>query len=194
MILSHKYKFVCLNPPKTGTGFRENLLKDYADVSMLTHEFLEPRHWNSTKASDYIKSINRDPNDYYWFTFVRNPWERMISWVNMLKNHYLNGGNKLSFDSESIIVSRLNSKPFNDYIYRDGKLLDFIGSVENLTEDLRFVLDKLNVSIDIPSKTNEPHKKNFKKDIRKELSSEIIKMIADVEKEVIELKNYKFEQ
>jgi len=193
MILSHKYKFVCLNPPKTGTGFRENLLKDYADVSMLTHGFLEPRHWDSTEASDYIRSINRDPNDYYWFTFVRNPWKRIISWVNMDCNNIIEESENISIEEH--IVNRINGhRIFKRYLYRDGKLLDFIGSIENITEDLSFVLNKLNVNIDIPSKTNEPHKKNFKKEIYKEFSSEIIKKIADLEKKVIELKNYKFEQ
>ena len=65
---------------------------------------------------------------------------------------------------EERIVNRINShRIFKRYLYRDGKLLDFIGSIENITEDLRFVLDKLNVSIDIPPKTNEPHKKISKK-------------------------------
>ena len=38
MIISHKYKFVCLNPPKTGSGFREKTLKEFnlKDGTMLT--------------------------------------------------------------------------------------------------------------------------------------------------------------
>lgn len=200
MILSHKYKFVCLNPPKTGSGFRELLLKDYADVSIFTHEreylrHLPLRHWTSCQASNYIKNLNKDPDDYYWFTFVRNPWERIISWLNMLKILDIENGTEDNYDIESFIVSNYENPKllFKNYMYRDGKLLDFIGSIENITEDLSFVLNKLN--IDIPIGTHrDQYKKDFKKEIKKELSPKVIKMIADVEKEVIEMKNYKFEQ
>jgi len=60
MILSHEYKFVCLNPPKTGTGFRETTLIDYSDVNVEKHKPQRRRHWTSTQASNYIKSINKD--------------------------------------------------------------------------------------------------------------------------------------
>ena len=191
MILSHKYKFVCLNPPKTGSGFREQLLKKYADVSIITHEPLKLRHWNSTQASNYIKSINKDPNDYYWFTFVRNPWERMISWVNMRKNHILNGKNLENIDSNKFIVENLEEYQFKDYIYRDGKLLEFIGSLENITEDLNFVLNKLNINIPISTRKDK-YKNDFKDDIRDNMSLKTIEMVSNVEKEVIEMKKYKF--
>jgi len=191
MILSHKYKFVCLNPPKTGSGFREQLLKKYADVSITTHEPLKLRHWNSTQASNYIKSINKDPNDYYWFTFVRNPWERMISWVNMRKNHILNGKNSENIDSNKFIVETLEEHQFKDYIYRDGKLLEFIGSLENITEDLNFVLNKLNINIPISTRKDK-YKNDFKDDIRDNMSLKTIEMVSNVEKEVIEMKKYKF--
>jgi len=193
MILSHKYKFVCLNPPKTGSGFREKTLTEYADVQTKTHPSLKLRHWNSTQASNYIKSINKDPNDYYWFTFVRNPWERMISWVNMRKNHILKGKNLENVDSDESILKTLEENQFKDYIYRDGKLLDFIGSIENITEDLSFVLNKLNINIPIGTRKDK-YIKNFKDEIRRGLTPELIKKIADSEKEVIEMKHYKFEQ
>jgi len=192
MIISHKYKFVCLNPPKTGSGFREQLLKECADVSIITHEPLKLRHWNSTQASNYIKSINKDPNDYYWFTFVRNPWERMISWLNMRKNHIILKGKNLEYiDSDKLIVETLEENQFKDYIYRDGKLLDFIGSLENITEDLNFVLNKLNINIPIGSRKDK-YIKDFKDDIRDNMSWKTMEMISNVEKEVIEMKKYKF--
>ena len=191
MILSHKYKFVCLNPPKTGSGFREKTLRDHADVCIITHKKEKLRHWSSLQASNYIKSINKDPNDYYWFTFVRNPWERMISWVNMRKNHILNGKNSENIDSNKFIVETLEEHQFKDYIYRDGKLLEFIGSLENITEDLNFVLNKLNINIPISTRKDK-YKKDFKDDIRDNMSRKTIELISNVEKEVIEMKKYKF--
>ena len=191
MILSHKYKFVCLNPPKTGSGFREKTLKEYADVSIITHEHEKLRHWSSCQASNYIKNLNKDPNDYYWFTFVRNPWERLISWLNMRKNHILKHKNLENIDSNKFIVETLEENHLKDYIYRDGKLLDFIGSIENITEDLSFVLNKLNIDIPISSRKDK-YIKDFKDDIRDNMSRKTIELISNVEKEVIEMKKYKF--
>ena len=200
MILSHKYKFVCLNPPKTGSGFREDLLANFADVSLITHgdinsgNVLGVRHLTSTQASNYIKSINKDPNDYYWFTFVRNPWERVVSWINMIRNHSLRDECPyLTKDEKSIIDSIIEHNKFKEYIYRDGKLLDFIGSIENMTEDLIFVLNKLKINIPIVPRKDK-YLKNFKNEIRRGFTPELVKKIADSEKEVIEMKNYKFEQ
>ena len=191
MILSHKYKFVCLNPPKTGSGFREQLLKKYADVSIITHEPLKLRHWNSTQASNYIKSINKDPNDYYWFTFVRNPWERMISWMNMNQNFLLQNGESLKYDTEKFIKNSLQRNNLTNYIYRDGKLLDFIGSLENISDDFNYVLNKLDIHVNLGTR-QDAYKKDFKNEIRRTLSQEDIKAIAEIEKEVIEMKKYTF--
>lgn len=191
MILSHKYKFVCLNPPKTGSGFRENALKEYADISIISEKPLNLRHWTSSQASNYIKSINKNPNDYYWFTFVRNPWERMISWVNMKKNQSLDKGVPVDIDIEDFISKHLKSNFFKNYIYRDGELLDFIGSLENITEDLRFVLNKLNIDADIGFRKDK-YIKNFKEEIRNQLSQKMINLILHTEKEVIDMKNYSF--
>jgi len=192
MILSHKYKFVCLNPPKTGSGFREKTLRDHADVCIITHKKEKLRHWSSLQASNYIKSINKDPNDYYWFTFVRNPWERIISHINMRRNHDIKNGREDNLDIESFIVNALKEDNlFKNYIYRDGKLLDFIGSIENITEDLSFVLNKLNIDIPISSRKDK-YIKDFKNEIRSSFTQELVEIIGSAEKEVIEMKKYTF--
>lgn len=196
MILSHRYKFVCLNPPKTGTGFRERLLSKYTDLSVLIggRKQKKIRHWTSSQASKYIKDLNRDPNDYYWFTFVRNPWERMISWVNMDRNNLLEQKEIKNISVEESIASRmkfLHNKGFKNYIYRDSKLLNFIGSFENMTEDLNFVLNRLNIDVTVDT-IKDVYIKDFKKEIRDKLSSRTIKTISEIEKEVIEIKKYTF--
>lgn len=192
MILSHKYKFVCLNPPKTGSGFRERTLKEYADLSIKTNKTLKLRHWNSSEASNYIKSINKNPNDYYWFTFVRNPLERIVSWINMRQNNALRS---ITIDVKEFTEECLMKNPLKNYIYRDGKLLDFIGSLENITEDLNFVLNKLNIDLEVTEKKakKDTYKKQYKEKIRDRISREVIEMIADAEKEIIKMKGYKIE-
>lgn len=194
MILSHRYKFVCLNPPKTGTGFRERLLSKYTDLSVLVggRKQKKIRHWTSSQASKYIKDINKDPDDYYWFTFVRNPWERMISWVNMDRNNLLKQKEIKNISIEESIASRmkfLHNKSFKNYIYRDSKLLNFIGSFESMAEDLNFVLNRLNIDVTVDT-IKDVYIKDFKKEIRDRLSSRTIKTISEIEKEVIEIKKY----
>ena len=189
MILSHKHKFVCLNPPKTGSGFREKILEKYSDISVVFHGEQEYRHLTSLQASSFIKTINKDPNDYYWFTFVRNPWERMVSWVNMIQNHALKQGKPTITNANKNIIELLNRNKFKDYIYRDGKLLDFIGSLENITEDIGFVANKLKLDIEIGTRKDK-YKCNFKDEIRSKMSKGLVKMIADAEKEVIAMKKY----
>ena len=191
MILSHKYKFVCLNPQKTGTGFRETTLTNYTDVGIDSHLSLELRHWKPSEASNYLESVNKDPNDYYWFTFVRNPWERMISWMNMHQNFLLQNGESLKYDTKKFMKNCLQRHNFTNYIYRDGKLLDFIGSLENISDDFNYVLNKLDIHVNLGTR-QDAYKKNFKNEIRRTLSQEDIKAIAEIEKEVIEMKKYTF--
>lgn len=197
MILSHTYKFVCLNPPKTGSGFREALLRDHSDISISKSSLrrVDGRHWNVAEASKYIRRCKQDPENYYWFTFVRNPWERIISWYNMMLNHALKRGETYPRDIEEFIHQDIlidnKQRLLNEYIYRDGKLLDFIGSLENITEDMSFVLNELDISVEIGSR-EDTYIKDFKQKIKSQLSPDMIDLIADVEKDVIELKKYTF--
>ena len=101
MIVSHKYKYICLNPPKTGTGFREACLYNYCDISKgkIAGELQPPRrHLDYDEACKFFQRNGWNIQDYYIFTFVRNPWQRYASWYNMM------------------IYQEQNTKTFADYI------------------------------------------------------------------------------
>ena len=115
----------------------------------------------------------------------------MISWVNMKKNKSLDKGVSVDIDIEDFISRTLKQNSFKNYIYRDGQLLDFVGSLENITEDLRFILNKLNIDADIGFRKDK-YIKNFKEEIRSQLSQKTIDLILCAEKEVIDMKNYSF--
>ena len=68
MIISHKHKFISIDPPKTGTNYRQNLLWNYG-------EFIEDlQHANLIEVKNFFQDY--DLEDYFVFTFVRNPWYR----------------------------------------------------------------------------------------------------------------------
>ena len=93
MIVSHKYKYVCLNPPKTGTGFREKYLYNYCDISWINSliDAKPPlRHSIYSDTCKFFQQYGWNIHDYYIFTFVRNPWWRYASWYNMLLNRNQN--------------------------------------------------------------------------------------------------------
>jgi len=195
MILSHTHKFICLNPPKTGSGFRENLLKEFTDISVLTTNDHILRHYNVDQAVQYVQDIGKHPDDYFWCTFTRNPWRRIISWCNMIVNQKLKGDEyvrePLMIDS-NLLESVVKNFPGQDpYLTRDGKLLDFIGSLENITEDMSRVSTTLSLNLSIPS-----HKDHHKVDAKSQLTSswtpEMIDIITRKNQLAIELKNYHF--
>lgn len=204
MIISKKHKFVCLNPPKTGTGFREEALKDKADISILHNSFYErARHFDSKRAFDFLQSSGNDFRDYTWFTFIRNPWERIVAWYNMNLNLSLNDDASnssidelLSTNSFRVFVYKtLNPQSsMSNYIYKNGQLLDFIGSFEQLEDDMRIIYDKLSIEPPNIFRNKDKYKKNFKSKINELWTGDLIAYVGIIESDAINLKKYKFER
>lgn len=80
MRISHKYKFVYISIPKTGSSSVRNLLDKYSDVSSDDSDwpsnFIHPNA-KQIKAYFGIKGWNWD--EYFKFTVVRHPISRMKS-------------------------------------------------------------------------------------------------------------------
>jgi hypothetical protein len=152
---------------------------------------------------------------HFKFTFVRNPWDRILScYLNKIDkylsdvllnengiirsiNKYHKIDNNFNFEKfvktiEKIPDSEADPHFRSQYLYitdKNGKLLvDFIGKFENLNEDFKFVGRK----IGLDNKNLPEIMKTSHKNYREYYTEEIKNIIARRYKKDVELFNYKF--
>jgi len=168
MLISEKYNFIFVHVQKTAGESIAMVLREHAsDIKPLLskHDF----------ALKGKKALGEEQwKKYYKFTFVRNPWDRLVSWYSMAVN---NGPrNKLW---EYILKNSRNFEEFiksctqtvHDY---DGEkncftnqldyltdekgnmIVDFVGRYENLKEDFKKICNVINLPlVELP---HERHK------------------------------------
>ena len=165
-MISHKYKFIYTRLPKTGSRSVESILSKLKGVDNTGHHTIS-------------KDITEDTKNYFKFTFVRNPWDRLISyyrWRKWGKDDCFSSKNKkfkdwvndvvnLNLDELTNTEGRLSNGPVRaiDQQYnslKDGGTLcvDFIGKFENLQEDFDFICDKIKIPQQkLPHKNKSKH-------------------------------------
>lgn len=140
------------------------------------------QHWYEPNTTPHIhaqplKKYIHNFEDYYLFSFVRNPWDRMLSLYSYLiqkQSHRLheiilnfnasdwyNGFNHwLTCENYFVIDSYYNNciqkRSQSEYLFDDnGNLLvDFVGKLENINEDYPLLANKINLPVNI-NKLNE---------------------------------------
>jgi len=202
MVINNTYKFLFVHIQKTaGISIRESL-KEIKD----TKNFYYPHYM--------INLVEEDLSEYFKFCFVRNPWDRMLSWYNMMLNKNIHNdfseyilSNSLNFsqflDLKNIIYEKneleydgITPYPkclyFNqlDYISdHDGNIIiDFIGRFENINEDYKNILLKIGVN-NLPL----PHLNKFDhKNYRYYYNDSDIEKVYNIFKRDIEYFGYEF--
>jgi hypothetical protein len=132
--------------------------------------------WMQHATASQIKDLYcQKYEDYFSFTFVRNPWCRTLSdyfWMkrnlnleDSFKNYLLLKGN---FDTQRLRYPHLNKKgrgdhviPQCDFILNSNgeQMVDFIGKLENLEEDFNTICDKIGIPRkQLPHKNKTKHK------------------------------------
>ncbi len=98
MLISHTYKFIFVHIQKTGGSSIEYVLRQFDPTALreIPHErdpqnWLKGRHVFARQIRDYVGL--KVWNSYFKFAFVRNPWDRLVSWYNMIK---LRGDKKIT--------------------------------------------------------------------------------------------------
>ena len=94
-------------------------------------------------------------DSYFKFSFVRNPWDRLVScWKNkIVEVGYAGMKNRhMSFDTFVIMVTEGQWKSYHDIHWAPQtmcfphKLVDFVGKFENLQEDFNIICDKIGIT------------------------------------------------
>ena len=100
MLISHKFQFVTIDIPTTGTrSYRQTLHIDnsYVDVMGVPSPLmLKPtdfyQHQKSVDAIQKFKILNWKWEDYFKYTTIRNPWARCVSyymWTKTVHQRYI---------------------------------------------------------------------------------------------------------
>jgi len=160
MIVNDKEKFVFIHIPKTaGVSLRK----------VMTGNLVEPKH-------QYANNIKDKYKDYFMFSFVRNPWERLLSlhtfgvkggWIKH-KNFKLWLLKKDWWEAEETRFGQHEERlphqrrPMCDWLMNEDKeiVVDFVGRFEFLQRDVDVIRKKYNITIgSIPhlNRSNHQH-------------------------------------
>jgi len=136
--------------------------------------------------------------DYFKFAFVRNPWDRVVSCyldkvVNKRRDYYMECHGK-DFEYFVRFIKKKDLSICDRHIRLQSRLfpyreVDFIGRFENFENDLRSVLDKLNIKVNRIPRLNVTKRTGAYKSYYSERTKHII---ADKYSKDVELFGYKF--
>ncbi len=151
----------------------------------------------------------REFRAYFKFTFVRNPWDRLLSAYLFLKAGGFNETdrrwaleNLSAFPDFSAFVmdwlnrenvwSKLHFQPQIDFISTNGAKpeVDFIGRFENLEEDFAYVKKRIGISTSLGHFNRGP---GLRKDYREYYSEAAREVVAKVYREDIAVFGYEFD-
>lgn len=92
MRISHRHKFIYFSNPKTGSESVRTLLDPFSDIAgvpmwEMTADTPFYTHISPREVRDLFHELGWTYHDYYSFTFVRNPWARLVSLYMMIHAH-----------------------------------------------------------------------------------------------------------
>ena len=189
MIISHKHKFIFFHIPKcAGTSVYSALCNSLGVVDnkgeptcsledhMLFKNPPNDRFGNSIHLNQhfcyegvkyYLDEQGYDIDDYFKFSFVRNPWARTVSYWTYEKD--ARSFRDYCIEEKDIQFDRIK-KP---NCYELG--VDYVGKSENLDQDFNYILDRLN----LPRVEIKTLNKSVYKPYKAHYTSELIEIIEE---------------
>lgn len=207
-MIDQSLKFIYIHIPKcAGTSIYKSLDPGIDDINLTKHggwdseNNIYRQHATYTQIKEfYCPNIH----DYYTFTFVRNPWSRILSdyfWmqrelkvVDSFKNFILQKNN---FNIPELKYPHINSCgrgdhliPQSDFILNSEgeQMVNFIGKFESIQTDYNIVCHKIGIATrELPHKNKTKHKH-----YTEYYDDETKQIVAEKYAKDIELFGYKF--
>ncbi len=207
MIVSHLHRYVFVAMPKTGThsvrqALREQLAPDdieqvglfvnkrfpFDEVAQIRHGHLSVR-----QVRPYLGDAVCD--DYFKFTFVRNPFDRFVSYCAFMTRQHgaferdpQGTMRKILFEVRPL--DHVHFQPQYALLTNDADALemDFIGRVERMQDDY----DAICAKIGIPSRALDKVNSSKRGDYRQYYDQALIDGVTELYRRDLELFDYSF--
>jgi hypothetical protein len=162
-MICKEYKYVFIHIPKVAGQSIEQFFLDLVGLTWKDRSPLLLRHnpdpasgpsrLAHLTASEYVSCghlTQAEFDSFYKFSFVRNPWDRLVSEYEFRCHHYQR-------DFKSFLFRNLPSPGHSDayrhilpqyrFVYdeRETKLVDFVGRFEILESDFRCICENLGI-------------------------------------------------
>ena len=184
-VVSLDHNFVLIRVPKTGSHSQVQLFTKYGE------EIIGPpnsvnHHITSTELKDVFLEKNWDWNNCFKFGFVRNPWEREVSFYFYFKKR-----KQIENISFSEYIEYQGSVPSGGYEMNNYLTdVDYVARFENFEEETNFIWKKLNLPespklLHLNSTEHRPYWEYY--------NDKEILIVQEKYKKDIELYNYEFE-
>lgn len=203
-MISSKHKFVFIHVPKTGGNSVQNILNRYSDDKIVTdaahQDGIErfnirnsdfPALRKHSNLRDYKEALGAALDDYFVFSTIRNPWEKLVS--HFFSPH--RGPVKWSSEGFSDFVKK--QRPLTHYI--DSRIdvcaaaqsseIDYLMRFEHLQHDFDTVCDRIKIA-----RANLPvRNKSERPDYRECYTDELAEYVGKAHRYEIEIGNYEFQ-
>ena len=183
-MISDKYKFIYIHIPKTaGESIEEVLSNEFEDSRIVSND----PDWDILIKHDTLiehdYSMKSPLSDFFTFSFVRNPWDRMVShWKYFIQTERSPPMpfEDFVFNFHKVLKEAINGhwwNPYRKYIFTAPQLdfltdengevqVNYIGRFEELQKDFDHVCKQLNIkAIKLPHKnktSRKPHQEYYK--------------------------------
>lgn len=218
MLISHKHKFITIDIPKTGTRSMRLSLEplgiiDIVGVPYATKDNPFEQHGSALSAKNQFIKKNWNWSEYYKWIIVRNPWERYFSFFKYFKSYgekYLRRDKSISWGPVQVNQGKMcvdlfrgksdmqvlrniisNHASQDSYYCNDNGeiIVNYLASFENLENEFIFLCEQFGISPPILQHGNKSSNSQNMYDIYNQY---LIDLVAQKEKNIIQLKNYDY--